>query len=191
MIEAFLARWGYLAVGIGTMVEGEAVLLAGGASADRGVLSLPLVIVAAFAGSVVSDQLWFHAGRRLGRGYIDRKPSLRRRERAIEPWLRRYGDAVVFGFRFAYGFRTVTPVVLGATGYPAARFLAFNALGAALWAGVFGALGWGLGASLERALARAGRAEEIAAAAVLATLALWCVHRMIAARARRVLALGA
>jgi membrane protein DedA with SNARE-associated domain len=191
VIEAFLARWGYLAVGFGTMVEGEAVLLAGGAFAHRGVLSLPLVIFAAFVGSVVSDQLWFHAGRHFGRRFIERRPALCRRERALEPWLRRYGNGVVFGFRFAYGMRTVTPVVLGATGYPGSRFFAFNVLGAALWAGVFGLAGWGLGASLARALARAGRAEEIAAAAVLVTLGLWGVHRLIAARAKRVFARGA
>jgi membrane protein DedA with SNARE-associated domain len=91
----------------------------------------------------------------------------------------------VFGFRFAYGLRTITPVVLGATGYPSGRFLVFNLLGASLWACVFGVLGFALGASLAQLLGRAGRVEEIAAAAALVTLALWALHRVIAARARR------
>jgi len=182
VIEAFLVRWGYLAVGVGTVVEGEAVLLAAGAFAHRGTLSLPLVIAAAFAGSVAGDQLWFLFGRRFGRRYLDRKPAWQKRAQRLEPWLRRYGNGFVSGFRFAYGFRTVTPVVLGATGYPHARFLAFNVIGAALWAGAFGVLGWALGASIARALGRVGRAEEIAATAVVATLALFALHRVIAAR---------
>ena len=164
------------------MLEGEAVLLAAGALAHRGTLSLPLVIGAAFAGSVAGDQLWFLVGQRLGRPYLERRPKQRQRARRIELWLRRYGNGFVVMFRFAVGFRTVTPVVLGATGYPRARFVAFNVLGAGLWASVFGWAGWALGASIAQALGRAGRAEEIAAAAVLATLGLWGAHRVIAAR---------
>jgi membrane protein DedA with SNARE-associated domain len=150
--------------------------------AHRGALSLPLVIGAAFAGSVAGDQLWFLVGQRLGRPYIARNAKLQHHARRIESWLRRYGNGFVFMFRFAFGFRTVTPVVLGATGYPRARFVALNVLGAGLWASVFGLAGWALGASIAQALGRAGRAEEIAAAALLATLGLWGAHRMIAAR---------
>jgi membrane protein DedA with SNARE-associated domain len=146
------------------------------------VLSLPLVIGVAFAGSVAADQFWFHVGQRFGRPYIERKANLQRHARRIEAWLRRYGNAFVFIFRFLYGLRTVTPVVLGATGYPRARFVAINCLGAALWASVFGLAGWALGASIAQALGRAGRAEEIAAAAVIVTLGLWGAHHLLRAR---------
>jgi membrane protein DedA with SNARE-associated domain len=184
VIEAFLMRWGYLAVGVGTLLEGEAVLLTAGAFAHRGALSLPFVIVAAFIGSVGGDQLYFQLGRRLGRPYLDRKPSWRRSEQRIEPWLHRYGNGFVFGFRFAYGLRTVTPIALGVSGYPFARFLLFNTLGGMLWAGLFATAGWAMGASLAQALGRMGHAEEIAALAVLLTIGLWCLHRAIAARVR-------
>jgi membrane protein DedA with SNARE-associated domain len=185
VLEALLARWGYLAVGIGTLLEGEAVLLAAGALAHRGLLDLPLVMVAAFVGSVIGDQIWFHVGERFGRAYLDRRPALRKRADALEPWVRRFGDGFVFGFRFLYGLRTIAPLLLGASRYPALRFTVINLLGAVVWAVAFGAFGWGLGAGLEQALARRAHLAEIAAAAVAVALGLVLVRRAIARRAPR------
>jgi membrane protein DedA with SNARE-associated domain len=185
MLDAFLAHWGYLAVGIGTLLEGETVLLAAGALAHRGLLDLPVVMAAAFVGSVIGDQIWFHVGARFGRPYLDRRPALSKRAVALEPWIHRYGDGFVFGFRFLYGLRTIAPLLLGTGGYPAGRFTVINLLGAAVWAVTFGAFGWGLGAGLEQALARRAHVVEIAAAAVAVALGLVLVRRAIARRAPR------
>ena len=48
-MEALLARYGYLILFPGIVVEGEAFLLAGSFMAHRGVLDLPLVIAVAVA----------------------------------------------------------------------------------------------------------------------------------------------
>nr|PZN22783.1 MAG: hypothetical protein DIU78_15090 [Pseudomonadota bacterium] len=180
MLEAFILRWGYAAVAVGTFLEGEVVLIAGGALAHRGLLSLPVVVLAAFVGSVTGDQLWFHVGRRAGRSFVTRRPRLREPARRAEARLARRGTAFVLGFRFLYGLRTVTPIILGATGYSTTRFLVLNVVSAAVWATIFGTLGFALGASLESLLRRAVRVEELLAAAVVVGLLLW-----MATRARR------
>src|SRR5690606_2170454 len=77
MLETFILRWGYAAVAVGTFLEGEIVLIAGGALAHRGLLSLPFVVLAAFLGSVAGDQLWFYVGKRAGRSFVTRRPRLR------------------------------------------------------------------------------------------------------------------
>ncbi|HLV68587.1 MAG TPA: DedA family protein [Polyangiaceae bacterium] len=177
MLETFILRWGYAAVAVGTFLEGEIVLIAGGALAHRGLLSLPFVVLAAFLGSVAGDQLWFYVGKRAGRSFVTRRPRLREHAHKAERRLARRGTAFVFGFRFLYGLRTVTPVVLGATGYPALRFLLLNTGGAALWSVLFGGLGFALGASLEALLRRAVRVEELLAAALVVGLLLWLGFR--------------
>lgn len=178
MLEHLLARWGYLAVFVGTALEGEAILLVGAAMAHRGLLSLPLVALSALAGSVVGDQLWFLLGRRAGSPWLERRPALQKQVAVVERWMRRWGTAFVIGFRFLYGLRTISPIVLGASGYPLTRFVPLNLLGAALWAVCFASAGYGLGAALRSLLGHATRAEEAAIAAVLvALLLLFAIRR--------------
>ncbi|MET0285827.1 MAG: DedA family protein [Polyangiales bacterium] len=176
-MEAFLVRWGYLALLGGTVLEGEAVLVAAGAMAHQGLLSLPWVIVAAFAGSLLGDQTWFLLGRRYGTPFLQKRPALLARAGVVQTWLDKYGTLFLMGFRFLYGLRTVTPVLLGATGFPMRRFALLNTLGAALWAIAFGAIGYGLGAGLKAVLSRHGHTHELlligAGAAVVAAVAVY------------------
>ena len=86
------------------------------------------------------------------------------------------------GFRFVYGIRTVTPVFLGADGYPAGRFVALDVVGGLAWKLSLGGLGWALGASLETVLQRATRVEEVLGAAVAGAFALWVVARWVQRR---------
>jgi membrane protein DedA with SNARE-associated domain len=177
MLESFIARWGYAAIGVGVFFEGETIVIVAGAMAHRGLLSLPGVILAAFAGSLLGDQLWFHLGRRYGEAFIARRPAWRARGARAQALLTRFGTLFVLAFRFFYGFRTITPVLLGAIGYPVRRFTVLNALGAALWAASFSIAGYALGATLMTILGRATRLEEIVLAAAAAGLVLWLVSR--------------
>jgi membrane protein DedA with SNARE-associated domain len=177
MLEHLLARWGYLAVFIGTALEGEAIVLVAAAVAHRGLLSPWLVGLSAFAGSVVSDQLWFLLGARAGQRWLARRPRLQKQVAIVEHWIRRWGTSFVIGFRFLYGLRTISPIVLGASGYSPARFVPLNLFGAALWAACFASLGYGLGATLHTLLGRATHPEEAAVIAIGVALALLIVTR--------------
>lgn len=183
MLLQLLAQWGYLAVAVGTFFEGETIVLAAGALAHRGLLSWPLVVLAAFVGSVLGDQLWFFVGRRYGRAFIDKRPPLRVHMRRVEGWLARYGAWFVLGFRFVYGVRTVSPIVLGASGYAIARFVPLNLAGALVWALAFVAAGFGLGAGLHALLGRVTRLEEVLACALLISLVLWWLRTRRARKA--------
>jgi membrane protein DedA with SNARE-associated domain len=185
-MEDFIAHWGYLAIIVGTILEGEAVLVAAGAMAHHGMLSLPWVIVAAFAGGVVGDQIWFLLGHRYGTPWLQARPKMLERARVVHTWLDKYGSAFLIGFRFMYGLRSVTPVLLGATGFSMRRFLLFNVLGASVWSISFGAIGYGLGAGLRALLARHSRAHElllagIAVAIIVAGVWFWRVRKREAA----------
>jgi membrane protein DedA with SNARE-associated domain len=178
MLDAIITRWGYPAIVVGTFLEGETILVLGGAMAHRGLLSLPGVMIAAFVGSVAGDQLWFLIGRRVGRATLEQRPKWRDRAARVEAWLARYGNAFVVGFRFIYGLRTVSPALLGASGYPQRRFSWLNVVGAALWATSFAGVGWGLGASLQGVLERTARWEEIGALGILLAGGAAAVYRL-------------
>ena len=170
MLETLIVHWGYLAIVLGTFFEGEAVLVLAGALAHRGLLSLPVVIVSATIGCVAGDQLWFQLGRRFGQPLLDRHPAWSARVDAVRHRLDRYGWAFVFGFRFIYGIRTVTPALLGVSGYSSTRFAYLNLAGGIVWAGAVGAAGWALGAALTGMLQRAAHIEELLGLGVVMAL---------------------
>jgi membrane protein DedA with SNARE-associated domain len=153
-MESWIARLGYLAVTLGTALEGETVMIAAGVAAQRGLLQLPLVMLAGFAGAFFADQAWFRVGERMGKHVFERYPAAGAKAATATRALERWGALFVVGFRFVYGARTVSPLLLGAARYPRRRFVLLNGLAGALWAVVFGYLGFGGGAAVERALER-------------------------------------
>ena len=166
-LESFVARYGYAAVLLGMLFEGETVLVAGGALAHQGLLSLPVVMGAAFVGSLIGDQTWFYVGRRFGTAFITKRPAWTARALRADKALARLGSVFVVGFRFVYGIRSVTPVFLGARGYDRSRFLRLNVLGAGLWAVAFACVGYALGAGVSSIDRYASHVEEALLGAVV------------------------
>ena len=161
MIENLIARWGYLAVLMGALFEGEGTTLAAGALVHKGLLLAAWALLSVIAGTLLSDQLWFLSGRKLGRRLLVRRPKLAAHSQRIERLLDRYGALFVVSLRFLYGLRAASVVWLGSSGYPYRRFAAYDALGAVLWSSTMLAMGWGLGAVLRALLGRMGHAAEI------------------------------
>jgi len=76
MFEILLAKYGYIAVLLGTVFEGETILIMGGFSAYRGYLQLlPWVILAGFVGNFIQNQVYFVLGRRCGTRTVAKHPD--------------------------------------------------------------------------------------------------------------------
>jgi membrane protein DedA with SNARE-associated domain len=183
MLNDLIAHYGYLAVLLGTFLEGETILVLAGFAAHRGLLWLPGVMLAAFVGSLLSDQLFFFLGRRHGDALLARKPAWRAGVARVRELLNRYHTALILTFRFLYGLRNVTPFALGMSDVPTARFVVLNAVGAALWAIGIALLGWSVGEAAKQLLGHLERYERgIGAAIVAVGVALWIWHRLAARR---------
>ncbi len=150
--QALIAEYGYLAVFIGSFLEGETALIIGGFLAHNGHLNLFYVMLAAGVGSFLGDQLYYYIGRYKGISYIDSKPHWRSRADVIFGYLNRHPVLFILGFRFMYGLRTVTPFIIGASGYPPLRYTILNVIGVTIWAIAIGSLGYYLGQVAEQLL---------------------------------------
>ena len=76
MFESLLAKYGYVAILLGTAFEGETIMIMGGFSARRGYLKLlPWVVLAGFAGTFIQNQVYFVLGRRYGKRTMDKHPD--------------------------------------------------------------------------------------------------------------------
>jgi membrane protein DedA with SNARE-associated domain len=181
LLTELLHRYGYVVILLGTLVEGETILLMGGFAAHQGYLELPWVMLAAFVGSLSGDQLAFFAGRHYGPRLLERFPRLRKGVEHGRSLLLRRGTLLLLGFRFVYGIRNVTPLAAGLSEVPVARFVTLNALGAALWSVSVGSAGYAFGRGFALLVERARHFEEIALAVMalagLAFAALRCFGR--------------
>jgi len=142
--------YGYAALVVGTFLQGEAVLLLGAAAAHLGLLALPGVVAAGLAGTLLSDQAWFLAGRRGGApvarrftaGLTGPPGRVRTRAARLLAHLERHPDLLILCYRGLYGLRIATLVLLGMSRVSATRFTVLNALSGLLWAVLLGATGY-------------------------------------------------
>jgi len=187
MLESFIASYGYLAIFIGTLLEGETILVLGGFAAHRGLLTLPGVIIAAFAGSVASDQFFFYLGRRYGERLLARRPRWQPPLARARRLLDRHDTLIIVSFRFLYGLRNVTPFALGMSSVSTVRFTVLNALGAAVWAVAIALLGWAIGEAAKQLIGHLEHYERsVMAAIVVVGVLLWVWHTLrVRAAARR------
>jgi len=174
-----MATYGYLAVFLGTFLEGETILLLGGYAAHRGHLSLPLVMVVAFAGSLLGDQTMFWMGHRYGRRILARWPGLEPRVARVRPLLDRFGNVFALIFRFFYGLRNVTPLAMAIGGFSPSRFLVLNLLGAAGWAAVVSTLGYAFGEAAEAALPHTHHYQLVGLVAVIFAVVIFMIVRRV------------
>jgi membrane protein DedA with SNARE-associated domain len=152
-LEPTLNHYGYLAIAglvlvedFGVPVPGETVLILGAVYAGTGRLSIFLVVLLGFLAAVLGDNIGFAVGHFGGRRLVERYGRYifltpERLDRATG-FFERHGGKVVTIARFVEGLRQANGIIAGISGMHWAKFLAFNALGAALWVGVWSAIGY-------------------------------------------------
>jgi membrane protein DedA with SNARE-associated domain len=147
-LESFVRHYGAFAVmpilaieAVGAPVPGESLLIFASVLAGRGEMSLPSLLIFAWVGSVLGDNLGYLIGRKLGRDTILRhgaKVGLTdERFNGIERVYVRYGSATVLFARFFSILRQLNGIVAGMLGMSWWRFVLFDAVGAALWVTVW------------------------------------------------------
>jgi membrane protein DedA with SNARE-associated domain len=177
-VAELLAHYGYLALFVGTFLEGETILVMAGYAAHRGYLSLFWVLVIAMAGGFMGDQLYFHLGRRHGWNILERFPDLAPRARRVQVLLDRYHLPLILGIRFMYGLRIAGPLAIGMSSVGWLRFFALNLLGAIIWAILIGGAGYAFGEAMQWLLSDIKHYENgLLASIASAGIAVWLFHR--------------
>jgi len=74
-LELIVTQFGYPALVIGLLLEGETMLVLGAFMAHRGYLSLPLVILIGWLVGFASDQFFFWMGRTRGSQFLENRPA--------------------------------------------------------------------------------------------------------------------
>ncbi|MBW4055793.1 MAG: DedA family protein [Proteobacteria bacterium] len=176
-IKEYLELHGYWVLFVGTLLEGEAILLLAGFFAFQGYFSILGVICTAWAGSFLGDQFYFYLGHYKGRALLKRFHSIARKFREALKLIEKYGKYVAFISRFTYGFRIVLPLILGITNLAPRTFLWINLASAFVWSVAFSLGGYLFGKSASLFLNNVENYEQYLVLALFGLICIaWCAH---------------
>ena len=144
-IIALLNQYGYYGILIWTFLEGETIVIIAGLMSPKTGMDLQLIALCAFTGALLSDQLMFLLGKFKGEKLLHRFPKLAQRMEKATTLFKKYDTLLILSFRFIYGVRNITPIMLGISGVSHVKFLLLNIIGAGTWASLFTAGGYFLG----------------------------------------------
>ena len=195
-LEPTLNHYGYLAVfglvaieDFGVPVPGETVLILGAVYAGAGRLSVALVALLGFLGAVIGDNIGFAIGHFGGRRLVERYGRYvfltpERLDRATG-FFERHGGKVIIVARFIEGLRQANGIIAGTTGMHWARFLLFNAIGAALWVALWVSIGYFSGNNINAIYDEATRYSTFLAIAAGVLIVAFIARRVYRARGAR------
>jgi len=172
---------------IGLPVPAPGFLIAAGALACSGKLSLVPAIALSVIACVLADWFWYEAGRAWGDRVLHFIHFLAADPVAAERGSRRlfaqHGPPLLVFDKFVPGLDAVVPPLAGTSGTGRFRFVAFEAVGASLWSTSYAVLGYVLSHDLNRAAGYAGKAGTLLGAFLaIAGVTAYAVRKVIRRR---------
>ena len=141
-----LTHYGYTALFIWSIMEGEIGLMLSGWLSSRGeVFTVEGAILTAILGAMIGDISLFIFGKlfqKRAKSWLDKE---RGRAEKFSKWFQRWGAWVIIFERFIYGTHILALLTIGVSGYSFLKFLIFDIFGIILWAITFVYIGyyWG------------------------------------------------
>jgi membrane protein DedA with SNARE-associated domain len=180
-VQPYLRDYGSAAVAVGILLEdfglpapGETLLISGAILASRGTIDIRWLLLAAWVGAVIGDNIGWCIGRWGGHRLMLRHGArigiTQEKLARVEGFFARYGDVVIVFARFVVLLRQFNGIVAGTLGMHWLRFLILNAIGAALWVGWWGLIAYWLGRRVLDFIERAGEIEHLLFAIAAAIL---------------------
>lgn len=159
-LEPYIHKHGYLGLAallfledFGLPLPGETILIAGAFYAGLGQLNVILILIVAFLAAVMGDNVGFLIGKYGGHPLIYRYGKYvflpPQRIKKAEDFFRRKGGRIVVVARFIEGLRQLNGILAGLSEMAWHKFVAYNAIGAALWVGLWTAAGYFGGSHIE------------------------------------------
>lgn len=180
----FIENWGYFAVLFGAIIEGESIILTSVYLAYKGILDFNKVVIIAFIGTLFADWTLYLVGRHFGPGIIRRNPKLHVPADKAFKLLKKWDIWFILSFRFIYGIRAISPIVIGASGILPRRFIPLNFLAAVIWTGISCYGGYYLAGAVDDMIGTFQMAQKYVIFAVIGlitfvSVAFWAIRRYL------------
>ncbi len=188
-----LGAWTYLLVGglafletgafVGLIAPGEFTVMLGGAVAQQGDISLPLILGITWFCAFAGDSASFMLGSRLGRSFLVRHGRRFRiteqRLRQVEDYFSRYGGRTILIGRFIGLVRALAPFIAGSSRMRYRDFAPFSILGTGLWSTGLILAGYFAAQSLDAVTNAVGKGLLVFGIVVGVVVAIVVVYRFL------------
>jgi membrane protein DedA with SNARE-associated domain len=166
----------------GIPVPGETVLIAGAVFAGSGRLNVVAVGLVGFLAAVLGDNIGYAIGRYGGRALVERWGryiflTAERLDKA-QAFFDRQGGKIIVIARFVEGLRQANGIIAGIAEMHWLRFLAFNAIGAALWVGTWVSAGYFAGQHITTIYNDVTKYSLYAAGVAVLVIAVWIANHV-------------
>jgi membrane protein DedA with SNARE-associated domain len=169
--------------GLGLPVPEELPLLTGGFLVYRGITQYPATLLIAFVGVIAGDNSLFFLGRRFGTSVLKYLEYMRPHTRQRIEWLKmlidRYGNRAIFYARFLPGVRAPIYLASGLAGMTPRRFIAYDALGAAISVPVVVSIGYFFGDQIDSAIRYFGGFDRVVLVAAAVCIIFYGSHLLL------------
>ena len=192
-VTGIVDRTGYFGIALLMLAENlfppipsEMIMPLAGFTAARGELSFIPVVLAGMVGSLAGAFFWYLVGRWLGADRLKSWTERHGRWLTLSPdevdqactWFNRHGGKAVLLGRLVPAVRTLISVPAGLTGMQIVPFLAYSALGTALWTALLTAAGYLLEEQHQRVAGWLNPVSNV----VLGLMLLWYLYRVVTFR---------
>ena len=129
-------------------LPGDALIFTIGLLAQEGSLNIYLVIPLLIFAAILGDNLNYYVGKRFGDYIMNSEKDFFIKKKHLEKakdFFDKNGKNSIIIARFVPVIRTIVPFLCGSTKVKYSTFLSFSMIGAFLWVGVIGLLGYNLG----------------------------------------------
>ena len=164
-------------------IPANLVLIAAGALARSGNLSLPTVLFLSVLTFLLAGLAWYDAGRRFGErmlhfvcGHSGNPESCAGRGTAA---FSKRGVRTLLISKFVIGLDALAAPLAGRYGVPVLTFMAFDGLGAALWTITYAALGYIFNTQLDRVAVHVMRLGTLTTVVILAGIGFFLVRKFL------------
>ncbi len=143
MIEVLFLKCGYLASFLGTLIEGEILLLTSVISAKMGYFNFFGGLLAAFFGAFVRDTIQFLIVKKQGKKLLKKKPKLQAKLDSASEWFNKNPFFYLTIYRLMYGFGSVIIMLAGLKDdISYSKFALYSTISISIWITIFGGLGY-------------------------------------------------
>lgn len=160
---------------LGLPLPGETLIIIASGLAGMGQLNIYAIALTVFIAAVAGDNVGYLIGRKLGRPLIVKHGSrfgvTQERLERVENLIQKRGPLLVASARFVVVLRQLNGIAAGTAGMNWLKFLAANAVGAALWVGFWTTLAYHFGKDAS-ALPHIFKHLSVVAMMVVAAIAL-------------------
>jgi membrane protein DedA with SNARE-associated domain len=178
----------YIGIFFGILFEGEMVMISSVIAAHHGYLSLWLVIPIGMIGIYCSDCFYFSLGRKKGKVWLNKNQKFKDKAAIIDRKIEKYPILIFIIYRFTFGLRTITPLVIGTSKTKTSTFLIYSALSITIWATLYASIGYLFGAFIKSELGYIEHIEKyIIAFLILSGILFMLILRLIKQKKTRII----